>query len=316
MVIGQNTPFIELKANGFYFNEIANENSPAQLTLFALADVAETSDINVNVLSNLEKNRVQYLVSNGTNFREAKQQAQAEILSIFEMDNDNIADSERLDISKSGDGNAALLAASVILQGHLPVSGLSELLADISTDIREDGVLNSAQLGTALINNARTIDLEEIRQNLENKYENMGLTPTVPDFEKYVNQFIENTDFEFTAFIEYPPTGKHGLNLLDPDKTNYTNGTYSMRAILPAGSSLKVEIRGRNWMFPAFQENTGWLVGEYNMTDTMQVFTSTRTGDLDFEMWLNDFGEPSPFPIKIEFYENEEHTRTKDVYLN
>jgi hypothetical protein len=308
--------FVELKANGFYFNEVANENSQAQLTLFALADVTETSDINVNVLSNLEKNRVQYLVSNGMNFNEAKQQAQAEILSIFEMGNEDITDSELLDISKPGDGNAALLAASVILQGYLPVSELSELLANISTDIREDGILNRAELGTTLINNARLINLTEIRQNLELKYETLGLTTTVPDFEKYVNQFIENTEFEFTAFIEYPPTGKHGLNLLDPGKTDYTNGTYSMRAILPAGKSLKVEIRGRNWVFPAFQEDTGWLAGEYNMADTMQVFTSTRTGDLDFEMRLNDFGEPVPYPIKIEIYENEKHTRTKNVYLN
>jgi hypothetical protein len=128
-----------------------------------------------------------------------------------------------------------------------------------STDILEDGVLNNAQLGTTLINNARTLNLAEIRQNLEMKYENMGLTTSVPDFEKYVNQFIENTEFEFNAFIEYPPSGKHGLNLLNPGKTNYTNDTYSMRAILPAGKSLQVQIRGRNWMYPAFQEDTGWL---------------------------------------------------------
>ena len=310
------SPFVELKANGFYFNEVANENSPAQLTLFALADVTVTSDINVNVFSNLEKNRVQYLVSVGMNFKEAKQQAQSEILSIFEIGNEGITDSELLDISKPGDGNAALLAASVILQGYLPVSELSELLANISTDIREDGVLNSAQLGTTLINNARLIDLAKIRQNLALKYETLGLTASVPDFEKYVNQFIENTDFEFTAFIEYPPTGKYGLNLLDPEKTDYTNGTYSMRAILPAGKSLKVEIRGRNWMFPGNQHDTGWLVGEWNMADTSRVFTSTRTGNLDFEMRLNDFGEPSPFPIRIEFYENDEYKWTKDVFLN
>lgn len=310
------SPFIELKANGFYFNEVANENSQAQLTLFALTDVTETSDINVNVFSNLEKNRVQYLVSNGLNFTEAKQQAQAEILSIFEMRDENISGSERLDISKPGDGNAALLAASVVLQGYLTVAELSELLANISTDIHEDGVLNSAQLGTTLINNARTIDLEEIRQNLENKYENLGITASVPDFEKYINRFIENTNFEFTAFIEYPPIGKHGLNLLDPEKTDYNNGTYSMRAILPAGKSLKVEIRGKNWLFPDFQEDTGWLVGDWNMADTMQVFTSARTGDLDFEVRLNNFGDPVSYPIKIEVYENEKHTRTKDVYLN
>jgi hypothetical protein len=310
------SPYVELKANGFYFNEVANNNSQAQLTLFALADVTETSDINVNVRSNLEKNRAQYLVANGMVFKEAKQKAKVEILNIFEWENENISDSEHLDISKPGDGNAALLAASVILQGYLPVSELSELLANISTDIREDGILNSAQLGTTLINNARLINLSEIRQNLETQYANLGLTTTVPDFEKYVNQFIENTEFEFTAFIEYPPTGKHGLNLLDPGKTNYTNGTYSMRAILPAGKSLKVEFRGRNWMFPAFQENTGWIAGTYNAADTMQVFTSTRTGDLDFEIILNDFGNPSLNPIKIEFYENEKHTGTKDLFLN
>jgi hypothetical protein len=310
------SPYVELKANGFYFNEVDNENSPAQLTLFALADATVTSDINVNVLSNLEKNRVQYLVANGMGFKEAKQKAQEEILNIFEWENENISDSEHLDISKPGDGNAALLAASVILQGYLPVSELSELLANISTDIREDGILNSAQLGTTLINNARLINLAEIRQNLEMKLENLGLTTTVPDFEKYVNQFIENTEFEFTAFIEYPPTGKHGLNLLDPEKTNYTRGNYSMRAILPAGTTLKLEFRGRNWMFPAFQENTGWLADTYNHVDTMQVFTSTRTGDLDFEMILENFGSPHSHPIKIEFFEDEKHTRTKDIILN
>ena len=143
---------------------------------------------------------MQYLVSGGMNFKESKQQAQTEILSIFETVRSNISNSERLDISKPGDGNSALLAASVILQGYLPVSELSELLANISTDIREDGVLNSTQLGTTLINNARTINLAEIRYNLELKYENLGLITTVPDFEKYVNQFIENTEFEFYGF--------------------------------------------------------------------------------------------------------------------
>ena len=89
-----------------------------------------------------------------------------------------------------------------------------------------------------------------------------------------------------------------------------------MRAILPAGKSLKVEIRGRNWMFPGEQEDTGWLAGGWDMADTSRVFTSTRTGDLDFEMRLNDFGEPVPYPIRIDFYENEEYTWSKNVYLN
>ena len=48
--------------------------------------------------------------------------------------------SEYLDISQPGDKNAILLAISVILQGYLSVAELSELLANITTDIREDGL--------------------------------------------------------------------------------------------------------------------------------------------------------------------------------
>jgi hypothetical protein len=187
--------YIELKADGFYFNEVTNSNSSAQLTLFALSDLSNKSSLNVNILSNLEKNRVDYLVSNGTTFSEAKTQAQTEILSIFEITKEDIAESEQLDILKSGDDNAILLAVSVILQGYLTVSELSELLANISTDIREDGQLNSQTLGSTLINNARTIKLDEVRDNIESRCEELGLNTTIPDFEKYVKQFIDNTEF-------------------------------------------------------------------------------------------------------------------------
>ena len=51
------SPFVELKADGFYFNEVTNENSTTQLTLFALSDLTEKSSLNVNILSSLEKSR-------------------------------------------------------------------------------------------------------------------------------------------------------------------------------------------------------------------------------------------------------------------
>ena len=111
--------FVELKADGFYFNETANSNSTTQLTLFALSDLKNKASLNVNVLSTLEKGRVGYLISNGGNFPDAKKQAQAEILKIFEITKTGVTESESLDITKSGDDNAMLLAISVILQGYL-----------------------------------------------------------------------------------------------------------------------------------------------------------------------------------------------------
>jgi uncharacterized protein (TIGR02145 family) len=194
--------FVELKADGFYFNEVTNSNSPTQLTLFALSDLTNKTSLNVNVLSTLEKGRIGYLISNGNGFSNAKKQAQSEILTIFEMGKSAMTESELLDISKSGDDNGILLAISVILQGNLTVPDLSELLANISTDIREDGILNSQTLGSALINNAKAIKLDQIRTNLEARYETLGLTVNIPDFEKYVNQFIANTDFKYTSLSE------------------------------------------------------------------------------------------------------------------
>lgn len=313
------SPFVELKADGFYFNEVRNDNSTAQLTLFALSDLTTKSSLNVNVLSNLEKGRVDYLVSNGSDFSSAKNQAQKEILSIFEINKDDILESELLDITKSGDDNAILLAVSVILQGYLSVSGLSELLANISTDIREDGVLDSKSLGTTLINNARTLKLGNIRTNLENRYETLGLEVTVPDFEKFVTYFIENTDFEFTGFIQYPETGKHGKNILDKDKTDYPAGTYSMKAVLPEGTNLKVKISGLNWFFPVSQDNTGWVYTDWDDSDSSRTFTSTRTGEIDFEILLESYQDSAWSNITHIFvFENEDigPSWTKDITVN
>jgi hypothetical protein len=321
--------FVELKADGFYFNEIKNGNSTAQLTLFALSDLTNKSSLNVNVLSNLEKSRVVYLISNGKNFSDAKEQAQNEILNIFKINKSDMLESELLDITKPGDDNAILLAVSVILQGYLTVSDLSELLANISTDIREDGVLNSQTLGSTLINNAKTIKLNIIRENLENRYETLGLDVIISNFEKYVNQFIDSTDFIFTAYIEYPSSGQHGLNILDKEKTEYASGNYSMKAILPEGTSLKVKISGTNWAKPAFQDNTGWSFSAWNDIENSRIFSSTRTGEIDFEIKLESGNsyvidsttyetDTVPSKTNIFVYENEaeEPTWTKEISVN
>ncbi|HEY3371379.1 MAG TPA: fibrobacter succinogenes major paralogous domain-containing protein [Prolixibacteraceae bacterium] len=199
--------YVELKADGFYFNEVSNSNSTTQITLFALSDLTNKASLNVNVLSTLEKGRVEYLLSNGSSFSDAKAKAQLEILSFFEMGKTSMTESEGLDITQLGDDNARLLAISVILQGSLTVPDLSELLANISTDIREDGILNSQTLGTLLINNARSIRLDQIRRNLEARYETLGLTVSIPEFEKYVNQFIAQTHFVYVSNLPELSTG-------------------------------------------------------------------------------------------------------------
>ncbi len=307
--------FVEMIANGFYFNEIINESSGAQLTLFALCNITDKNNLNVNVLSNLEKRRVEYLVSHGISFENAKRQAQAEILRIFEIEKPDMAESESLDIAEAGEDNSILLAVSLILQGYLSVAELSELLANISTDIREDGILDSHTLGVTLINNAKLIKTNEIRTNLENRYEILGLEVTIPEFENYIKLFIDSTNFEFTNYIEYPESGAHGLNILDRDKTEYPPGDYSMIAFLPEGTSLKVKIIGPFWSFPAFQQNTGWSYSDWNSKEQSRIFSSIRTGEIDFKIILD--ADSIHTNVDILVYENEETkpTWTKEITI-
>jgi hypothetical protein len=312
--------YVELIANGFYFNEINNKNSAAQLTLFALSDLADKSTLNVNVLSHLEKMRVEYLISIGSSFIDAKKQAQSEILKIFEIQKSNIQESENLDISKSGDDNAILLAISVILQGYLSVADLSELLANIGTDIREDGALNSNTPGITLINNAKVLKTIQIRDNLQNRYESLGLDVTVPDFEKYVKQFIDKTNYIATNNITYPKKYNSQTNVLVDSSFVVSPGImYSIAAYLPVGTSIKIVCKpssGLDWGAAGFAtpEATGISI-EDNYPNNL-TFTATGNDQTVNVPVMFGSGDPvTSTSIDFFIYENnsENYTRLKTV---
>ena len=310
--LGLASSFAELKADGFYFNEVTGENSEAQLTLHALSDLTDKSSMNVNILTSLEKKRVSYLVEAGSSFDEAKNQAQEEILKIFEIDPEDIELPELMDISKEGSSNAALLAISVIMQGHTTVAEMSELLAGISGDIKEDGTLDDESLGSALVNNVRYINKEEIRANLENRYEELGVAGAqIPEFETYIDQFIKNTRFELTDSISYPEQGSFGENLLYPDKNQYETDTYSVTAILPEGAKLNVKIQGNNWTYPVSQDWSMWSRSDWDNNDNSRTFTSLKTGTIEFK--INTYSGT----LKIYYYENGDLVATlvKTCYL-
>ena len=194
--------YIEFKADGFYFDEVKGEKSSAQFTLYALADIMDISSINVNILTQLEYGRVKYLVNKGIDFTHAKDSAQEEVLLMFGFKNDNMNNSESLDISIDEEDNAILLAISVIMQGNRSVADLTEILANINTDIREDGILNSESTRSSLYNQLQTLDLVTIRENLESRYEDLGVEATIPDFEqKIADYLISQKPFDIEATI-------------------------------------------------------------------------------------------------------------------
>lgn len=310
------SPYVELRGQGFYFNEVSGQASVAQLTLYALANTNNATDINVNILSTLEKRRVEYLVEQGSSFDDAKKQAQFEVLKIFGFNSDQTFLSESLNITSNTEGDAMLLAMSVILQSYRSVGELSELIANIGNDLYEDGTLDNESLGSQLINGSLYLNLAQIRANVENRYRELGQEVTVPDFEKYVTQFINTTAYQITSKIEYPTTGAYGNNLLNSSVTNVSVGTYSLKTILPKGVGFKVKVKGSTdnmWFFsPNIAQVNNWIYTEYDTQEFHRFFTATKDGELDLSIRLE------PGTLSLEVYEGNQSapTFTKNITVN
>ncbi|REL38129.1 hypothetical protein DYD21_05840 [Rhodohalobacter sp. SW132] len=286
------SPYVTFRADGFYFNEILGKQSSSQISLQALADVSEDSGINVNVMSHLEKPRIEYLISQGVEFAAAKKQAQSEILSIFHIENNGISPSEKLNIASAKEGDDILLAISSILQGYRTEAELSELLSGMINDLKEDGELNDHSVGSQLINHALYLNAETIRKNLEQRYSDIGSETEIPDFKHIIESFVKKTPFEVTKrLIDYPPEGRHGENILDPNRSEYkasTNTSYfiSLAADLAEGTSLRVKISTLEgtpistegmWAYDVMSP-INWEVRQYNYSDHTQQFVALESG--------------------------------------
>ncbi|MCL2327250.1 MAG: hypothetical protein FWC39_01920 [Bacteroidetes bacterium] len=302
--------YVELKVDGYYFNEVLGETSSGALTLYALADIKDANSVNVNVLTHLEKPRVEYLVKQGKNFAAAKQQAQREVLAIFGFENSENS-SETLDLTN----NAALLAISCILQGYLSTGDMMNLMANISADIKEDGTLDNSALGEKLTNNAYAVSLAlaDIRSNITAKYAELGSNVTIPDFESYVLSFVSNGTYSPTSLIKYPANTSYGNNILSNAVTSVNDsGIYSMAADVPKGMSLKIVLKGGIWYYEALPSGPiNWSITQYDFSNRRQEFTVTENGKpCDLKFIIHSSENTQPY-ITIEYYENGASTPTK-----
>jgi hypothetical protein len=317
--------YVELKAEGYYFNEILGRASNGPLTLYTLADVKDINSINVNVLTHLEKPRVEYLIKQQRlSFAEAKRQAQKEVLAIFGFMPQDIL-FERLNLTS----DAKLLAISCILQGVLTTGEMMELMAQISANIRQDGKLDNMALGSQLMTNALHVASKrsEIRDNLTKKYAELGVNITVPDFESCVESFINSELYPQTEVITYPATGSWvGDNILSDHITEvkiietlygdaqFNDYIYGIVVDFPLCQSLKIVLKGGEWNHTFLE----FLSSKYDETTKSQMFRTQAHGILQTGIaFINGtLDENNQEFIIIEYYENGATTPTKIKRLN
>ena len=177
-----------IEASGFFRSELTGKKSNLQMTIGAIVDVQKGA--NINMITNLEYERVKYLVQNeGYNIAGAKKRALTEVLSAFHIENVT-GSAEQLDITQNGAANGALLAISIMIQG---VAGsefnVVDMMKDFREDLKDDGQWTGVTARTKIADIAYVADsagkFAEYRRNIAD----WKLSNVVPDFEQYINDF-------------------------------------------------------------------------------------------------------------------------------
>ena len=180
------------EVTGYYFSELTGKKSSDKLTLHALTDLKDRKNVNINVLTHLEYERLMYLVTEkDKKFEEAKAQAEKEVLAAFGIAGD-FDNSEDLNIFGPGDGNAALLAVSVMMQGNADVAALAKRIERFEDSFAESGVWNDPETKKAIAEWVEAAvasgELDSIRKNVVD----WGYAGEAPAFEKYVETFVDS----------------------------------------------------------------------------------------------------------------------------
>ena len=187
--IALSTSCAVFEVTGKYLDELTGKKSAGEITLHALTNLKDRKTVNVNVLTELEYERVMHLVTEkGKTFADAKARAEKEVLAAFGIEGD-FDNSEDLTIFESGDGNAALLAVSVLMLAETDDAGLAKRIEKFADSFAEIGKWDDDKTKATIEKwqVAATADgtLDSIRKNVEG----WGYADVVPAFEKYIEAF-------------------------------------------------------------------------------------------------------------------------------
>lgn len=189
------SPYVLLEVNGYFRNEVTGKNSQGPVFMKAIADVGEQKQVNVNLLTHLEYQRVQTLLEReGMSIAEAKRVADREILSAFygeSLNEETYGKTEVLDIFGDSEGDAALLAINVLLLGEGNEAEFMENLAKLGEDLAEDGVWNDSLLMARIADVACGMDFDNALPRIRKNIENWKIANKIVSFEPYVKSFWE-----------------------------------------------------------------------------------------------------------------------------
>lgn len=180
-------PYAELTADGYFFNEIKGELSTGILRLRSVVNLSNSNTINVNILTHLKHPRILRLISQGVSFEKANKQAQSELLSAFGLQKyADKTDASQFSITSGNDEAAVLTAISALILTNRSEAQITEYLALLSDEFGRDGKFSTQSMKT-IADDRKKIHhkLQDIEQNIINRYSELGREISVKDLYAY-----------------------------------------------------------------------------------------------------------------------------------
>ena len=261
-----------------------------------ICKIDSNETVNVNVLTHLERARVEYLYNiKRLTFDSAKAQAVTEVLKAFGYTNTGIKRAEKVGVVGIGDGSKILLAISTLMQGYRTESEVTQIMNDFANDLKKDGILDDVTIGNDLTTHLYYVDTAAVLSNFKVKYRKLYNADTVNSVDmRFVKNFQNNTTFvKDKELIDYPiqSTGLYGTaaNIFRKDVTAFT-GTRPYQSVNVTRKGLYVKIEAyksdgtklSNGVFSACAGcNSNWAYDQrYDGTTNTIIPTWTSTGQL------------------------------------
>ncbi|MCR9581507.1 hypothetical protein [Vibrio antiquarius] len=255
-----NTPYVELVAQGDYFNELTGQNDE-QMRMSAFVDMNATTQVNFNVATAAMKASIMAKVQAGQSFDEAVHETTSELLSLYSYDPAQWADDinfYNVNLSNAGDTSTVLLVISASTLTMATENGLTleQQIEKIGQVLLEPKSVQFEEMKQALTQYSLALYKTAAYENTQKYYADNGLDFDIPHVDYFIDidgdGVLPNKDLPVFAYTS-------GLSLAATEE--------SIGEEVPAGVGA-IDYQGRPMTFEVIGEFKHGEIASIEYTDS------------------------------------------------
>lgn len=202
-------PFLELRAEGYYFNEVTGEVSESPIYLEAMGN-QQSTNLNINLFTTITKPRIKKLLAEGKGWDTSTLTAQEELLAALGVE-DTTEDFTDIDITGTDKSDALLLAFACIIQQDRSISEIVTLIQNAASEFEAEGRLSDKSVEDILANRSN-VNPFDVARNIADYYTEKSVSgKNLPPFYRYLDDKYD-ADFVMEQGLSIDMSPDYSMN--------------------------------------------------------------------------------------------------------